>query len=280
MATYLLTWSRNGGTGGKTGPLSITYGSILSFPHSENSPIKTGYTFYGWNDGLTTYSPSEYFTYTFTTGKTYTARWTAITYIAYYAANNGTSTPPQDYVNYDVIYILPAAISRTGYTFNGWKTGTETPRAAGSYFTWKYTANTTFTAQWTVNSYALTYNTNSFGGTGKTFNSVIFETTPTIPIPKAVGYTFNGWYDAQSGGTKKINSDGTGGYTMPAVATTLYAQWTDKSDVRFSYLRDTYPDISVINNRILMSAYQSSISKAASSRTALKSDFKGKGPNL
>ena len=67
---------------------------------------------------------------------------------------------------------------------------------------------------------------------------------------------------------------------MPAVATTLYAQWTVKSDVRFSYLENTYGNIIAGNNRISISEYQSSISKPTSSRTALKSDFIGKGPNL
>ena len=282
---------------------------------------------------------------------------TPISYKANYAANNGSSTPTQATVNYDATYTLPAAISRSGYTFAGWKTGAESNRAASSSFTWNYTADTTFTAQWTVNSYTLTYNldggtiannpttvsvtydasydlkipaktnytfngwysdsnkatlilttgtwqltsvnnlyakftingynltynTNGIGGTGKTYSTVIVGTTPTIPIPKAVGYTFNGWYDAATGGNKKINSDGTGylvAYTMPAATTSNYAQWTVKSDVRLSYLENTYGNIIAGNTKISISEYQSSISKAASSITALKTDFIGKGPNL
>ena len=67
---------------------------------------------------------------------------------------------------------------------------------------------------------------------------------------------------------------------MPAATTSNYAQWTVKSDVRLSYLENTYGNIIAGNTKISISEYQSSISKAASSITALKTDFIGKGPNL
>jgi uncharacterized repeat protein (TIGR02543 family) len=437
---YNITWGLNGGTGGTSGVATINYGSTLSFPSSVNSPTKTGYTFAGWNDGTTTYDAGASFTYQFTTGKSYTAQWTVKQYTASYNANSGSSTPSSATVNYDASYKLPAAISRTGYTFNGWLTGS-TNRAAGSSFTWNYTENTNFTAQWTVKQYTASYNANSgsstpssatvnydasytlpaaISRTGYTFSgwltgstnrgagssftwnytentiftaqwtvntyiitfrdpaetdpnknlstsvvtydvkytfsngskanhtfvawyttsaltgspiiadgsafwttasnttlyakftingyNLIFNTngigttsgtggtktnslvisdsvltttsTPPILIPKAVGYTFNGWFDATTSGTKKINNDGSGGYTMPSAATTLYAQWTDKISIRLSDLRDTFGEI--LPSSVSIGEYREIIGHQTTPKisTSLKSQFKGKGPNL
>ena len=352
--SYKANYAANNGSSTPT-QATVNYDATYTLPAAIS---RTGYTFAGWKTGAeSNRAASSSFTWNYTADTTFTAQWTANSYKANYAANNGSSTPTQATVNYDATYTLPAAISRTGYTFAGWKTGAESNRAASSSFTWNYTADTTFTAQWTVNSYTLTYNldggtiannpttvsvtydasydlkipaktnytfngwysdsnkatlilttgtwqltsvnniyakftingydltynTNGIGGTGKTYSTVIVGTTPTIPIPKAVGYTFNGWYDAATGGNKKINSDGTGylvAYTMPAATTSNYAQWTVKSDVRLSYLENTYGNIIAGNTKISISEYQSSISKAASSITALKTDFIGKGPNL
>lgn len=213
------------------------------------------------------------------------ATYIANTYtIAYYDGTiqyTGATALSPTTATYNNNYTFPSP-TKIGYTFDGWYFNsnlTGSAYSAGRTITWNFTANQTLYVKFTINSYDLTYNTNSIGGTSKTYNAVIFNSTPTIPIPKAVGYTFNGWYDSATGGTKKINNDGTGGYTMPAAATTLYAQWTPLSDIRLSYLQDTY---GIINNdnKISISEYQSSISKTALSRTALSADFKGKGPNL
>ena len=45
--------------------------------------------------------------------------------------------------------------------------------------------------------------------------------TATLPTPTRTGYTFNGWYTATTGGTKRAS-----GYT-PTGNETLYAQWTE-----------------------------------------------------
>ena len=70
-------------------------------------------------------------------------------------------------------YNTPTALTtntftRTGYTFTGWNTaanGSGTAYAAGATFTMG-AANVTLYAQWTINSYTVTYSGNgSIGGT-------------------------------------------------------------------------------------------------------------------
>ena len=61
-------------------------------------------------------------------------------------------------------------------------------------------------AQWSANSYQVSFNTQ--GGPDVAGQSWTTATTLTLPAaPTRTGYTFNGWYDAASGGTRV----GTGG---------------------------------------------------------------------
>lgn len=260
--------------------ISITYNNTYIFP---TPPSYTGYTFNGWylNSGLTgtVYSSGTQIKWTFAENKSLYAKFIEQSYSLTYSLDGGTLTGQPSSVKYNSVYSIPSPTKKT-YTFNGWYTDSNLITPIASSGTWTLTSDLTLYAKFTINAgYDLTYNTNDIGGTGKTYNTVIFESTPIIPIPKAVGYIFNGWYDSISGGTKKINNDGTGGYTMPAAATTLFAQWTPLSGIRLSYLQDTY---GIINNdnKISISEYQNRISKYPSSRTALSGDFKGKGPDL
>ena len=125
-----------------------------------------------------------------------------------------------------------AAPSRTGYTFAGWntaETGLGTAVSAGSSYAMPASSSTLY-AQWTANSYTVTYNAN--GGTGgPSSSSVQFGATATVAItasnPTRLGHTFASW---------ATNADGTGSsyqpsatFTMGAANVTLYAQWTVNS---------------------------------------------------
>lgn len=56
---------------------------------------------------------------------------------------------------------------------------------------------------------------------------------------------------------KKINNDGSGGYTMLNTATTLYAQWNNNTCIILTDLRDTFGEIA--HSFILIGKYCSSI---------------------
>ena len=94
----------------------------------------------------------------------------------------------------------------------------------GSSFVPTNTGDFTLYAQWAANSNTVAYNTQ--GGSSVSSVSWTTDTSLTLPAaPTRAGYTFNGWYDASSGGTLVGAANAT--YT-PANTSgfTLYAQWT------------------------------------------------------
>lgn len=121
-------------------------------------------------------------------------------------------------------YTIPNNIfSKDGYTFVRWNTksdGTGTSYNNGQNI--EITENITLYAQWEINKYTIEFNANG-GGTvlpsiiKKSYGSVL----GTLPTVSRDGYTFDGWYDAVSGGNK-ITSE----TTMPSNDVTYYAHWT------------------------------------------------------
>jgi hypothetical protein len=84
---------------------------------------------------------------------------------------------------------------------------------------------------YTKKTSVLTFNANGGSGTMTTGKIATYgRAMPTgITLPTRTGYTFNGFFDAASGGTKYYNADGTGAKTWDkdtTSGTTLYAQWT------------------------------------------------------
>ncbi|EAF0357912.1 InlB B-repeat-containing protein [Listeria monocytogenes] len=113
----------------------------------------------------------------------------------------------------------PTAPTKEGYTFTGWydaKTGGNK---------WDFAIDKmpaediTLYAQFTINSYTATFDIDGKLTTQKvTYQSLLEE--PAAPTKD--GYTFKGWYDAKTGGTKWDFATG----EMPAGNITLYAQFT------------------------------------------------------
>lgn len=121
-------------------------------------------------------------------------------------------------------YNLPTP-TQNGYTFEGWY-----DQATGGT---KYTSSTpinedtTLYAHWTQNAQpienvTLTLNLNYAGGQTTTV-TVTKGSTYNFTTPTRSGYTFEGWYDQASGGTKYTSS------TPINANTTLYAHWTENS---------------------------------------------------
>ena len=116
-------------------------------------------------------------------------------------------------------------MTRSGYNFAGWNTsanGTGTAYANSANFA--FTSNATMYAQWTSNTFTVTYDPNS--GTVSPTSENYTSTALTLPTPTRSGHSFNGWFSASSGGTS-IGAAGTS-YT-PSGSVTIYAQWTANS---------------------------------------------------
>ncbi|MDT0049448.1 InlB B-repeat-containing protein [Listeria cossartiae subsp. cayugensis] len=126
-------------------------------------------------------------------------------------------------VGADELIKEPTAPTKTGYTFTGWydaKTGGN----KWDFATDKMPAeDITLYAQFTINSYNATFDIDGTTTTQKVAYQALLN-EPTAPTK--AGYTFKGWYDAKTGGTKWDFATG----KMPAENITLYAQFTKNDD--------------------------------------------------
>ncbi len=109
--------------------------------------------------------------------------------------------------------------TRAGYTFNGWYT--QTTGGIKMQATEAVMGSHTLYAQWTANAYTLTLNAN--GGVLDSTNAEVTVGVAygTLPTPTREGYTFDGWYTQEIGGTKvdaTTTVSATGDHT-------LYAHW-------------------------------------------------------
>ncbi|WNM20219.1 InlB B-repeat-containing protein [Flavobacterium capsici] len=168
-------------------------------------------------------------------------------YTVTYNANGGTGTQTDanPYNNGDIVTVLGAGtITRTGYTFANWNTaanGSGTTYSQGNTFA--ISADTTLYAQWTINTYTITYDSNSGTGTQSDPNSPYnYNTTVTVLGIGSVtkpGFTFTFW---------DTNANGTGTSYTPGDTftitdnTVLYAQWISNSAPNCPVLTSTAPD--------------------------------------
>ena len=197
--TYTVTLHANGGTINNGNVTEYTYGVGATLP---TDVTRTGYTFKGWyyNENLTG-SPVTAIGDTETGNKEYWAKWEINQYTVTVKPENGEAdiTITQDY---GTPITAPADPIREGYTFIGWDR--DIPKTMPA-------ENITVTAQWEINQYTITFDTN--GGSEIAPITQDYGTEITAPDnPTRKGYTFKGW-------DKEIPE------TMPAENITVTAQW-------------------------------------------------------
>lgn len=170
-------------------------------------------------------------------------------YTVTFNANGGTGGPGYQEIRSDVASsqtVTSSIPSRTGYTFVGWG-------ATSSATTPSYVAGDTFAATgndftlyaiWQANKYTvaldkqsgtsgsdnvyLLYDNNYYSDSG--YTKLMTSAANPIDPPSRVGYAFQGYYNAASGGTQYIASTGylTGNASPTYVANNngkLYARW-------------------------------------------------------
>ena len=147
-------------------------------------------------------------------------------YTITYNANEGEGTVANGTKTQGVDYTIASgdALTREGYTFSGWNTaadGTGTAYAAGAEYT--ENADLTLYAQWTLNTYTITYNANEGEGTMDNGTKNYGEAYTIEANGFTYAYhTFNGW-NTEPDGTGTAYAAGAA-YTENADVT-LYAQW-------------------------------------------------------
>lgn len=152
-------------------------------------------------------------------------------YTLSYNANGGSGAPASQtgtgVGGYNFL-ISTTRPSRTGYTFRGWsltKTATTASYQPGD--TIRITSNSTLYAVWTANTYQVTFNPNG-GQVSPTYKTVTYASTyGSLPTPTRLGYRFDGWFTAATGGSKIASTT-----IVTALSNhTVYAHWTVQSVV-------------------------------------------------
>jgi len=185
---YTITFDTNGGS--EIAPITQDYGTEITVPAD---PTRKGYTFKGWDKEIPETMPAE--------NITVKAQWEINQYTITFDTNGGSEIAPitQDY---GTEIASPANPTRKGYTFKGWDK--EIPKTMPA-------ENITVKAQWEINQYTITFDTN--GGSEIAPITQDYGTEITVPAdPTRKGYTFKGW-------DKEIPE------TMPAENITVKAQW-------------------------------------------------------
>ena len=185
---YTITFDTNGGS--EIAPITQDYGTEITAP---DNPTRKGYTFKGWDKEIPKTMPAE--------NITVKAQWEINQYTITFDTNGGSEIAPitQDY---GTEITAPDNPTRKGYTFKGWDK--EIPKTMPA-------ENITLKAQWEINQYTITFDTN--GGSEIAPITQDYGTEITAPDkPTRKGYTFKGW-------DKEIPE------TMPAENITVKAQW-------------------------------------------------------
>ena len=187
---YTIAFDTNGGS--EIAPITQDYGTEITAP---DNPTRKGYTFKGWDKEIPETMPAE--------NITVKAQWEINQYTIAFDTNGGSEIAPitQDY---GTEITAPDNPTRKGYTFKGWDK--EIPEAMPA-------ENITVKAQWEINQYTITFDTN--GGSEIAPITQDYGTEITAPDkPTRKGYTFKGW-------DKEIPE------TMPAENITITARWKD-----------------------------------------------------
>ncbi len=223
-SSFLVSFDAQGGSA--TDPISKTvnyaepYGEL---PGSE----RTGYTFGGWwtEAGGAGSQISALTTVTATAAQTLYAKWTGNTYTVTFNANGGSSAGP---ATKDVVfgqdYGALASTSRTGYTFLGWYTSSTGGTLVESTADVVAPENHTLYAQWSVNSYTVSFDAQGGSATDPSSKTVTYDATyGELPSTARTGYAFGGWWTEEGGAGSQISAL----TTVTATAThTLYAKWS------------------------------------------------------
>ena len=180
-----------------------------------------------------------YYTLNFTYGTSSTG------YVTVTAKNSSTEAA----ISYGASLISGTGVTVTAtpeahYKFVGWYSNAACTSSVSTDNPYSFTisANTSLYAKVERMTTTVTFNKN--GGSGSTPATLTAthgsnSLSSGYVAPTRSGYTFNGWYDAESGGNKVFGTngvitsssgyaDGSGNWTYTGSTLTVYAQWTEK----------------------------------------------------
>ena len=220
---YTLTINPNGGT--KNGSTSArTLGTNLVYNSTNWSKIgessdggnatRNGYTLTGYytsasggtkvyNADGTAVQGTAYFNssncYIGTSNLTVYAQWSPNTYTITYNANGGTGAPANQSFTFNAGEKISSTVpAKQGYTFVNWKRSDTTHTFNPGDTIPNGWGNFGLVAQWTANTYTVTFDSNSGSGT-MSAQTMTYDTSANLTANAftKTGYTFVGWSTAQ-----------------------------------------------------------------------------------
>ncbi|MBS7528086.1 InlB B-repeat-containing protein, partial [Fusibacter paucivorans] len=167
ISTYTVTFKDHDGTTLKTD--TVNHGTSATPPDSD--PTRTGYAFTGWDVAYDN----------ITSDLTVTAQYSINSYTVTFKDHDGTTLKTES-VNYGAAATAPTpSPTRTGYTFTSWDVAYD-----------NITAALTVTAQYSINSYTVTFKDHD--GTTLKAETVNYGSAATAPTdPTRENYIFSGW---------------------------------------------------------------------------------------
>ncbi len=196
---------------------AVVYDTLLNEP---TAPTKQGYTFDGWYDAETGGNKWDFKTMKMPANDvTLYAHFTVSSYQVNFDIDGAVTN---EAIVYDTLLNEPATPTKQGYTFDGWYDA-ETGGNKWDFKTMKIPANdVTLYAYFTINNYQANFDIDgSVTNETITYDTLLNE--PTAPTKQ--GFLFDGWYDAEVGGTKwDFNT-----MKMPANDITLYAHFSKET---------------------------------------------------
>lgn len=215
--TYTLTYSTSGSASG-TAPASKTGNGLVTLDGNTGSLTKVGHTFAGWSTSANQ-STGTTGSYNLTANTTLYPAFTINTYNVTYDEQGGSSVSDGTFTHGGSLS-YPANPTKNGYTFQGWFDASSGGNLKTASAVAAANASTTLYAQWSANTYNVTYD--EHGGSSVSDTSYVFGNTFAFPAtPTKTGHTFLGWFDAVSGGTSLSVSSVYG----RAADSALHAQW-------------------------------------------------------
>ena len=234
VVTYTITYTLNGGSVSPANPTSY---NVTTNTFTLKNPTRTGYTFAGWTGSNgSTKQTSVSIAKGSTGNKSYTANWTANQYTITLDWQGGATGDASKTATFGSATPTVTIPGRNGYSFGGYYTGKngtgtqylkpDANNTATSVRNWDIAANTTLYAKWNARTYTVTFDQQGGNGGTASTTATFDANMPSATIPSKTGYTFQGYYDATSEGTKYYNADGSSARTWNKTAnTTLYARW-------------------------------------------------------
>ncbi|MDG5785884.1 InlB B-repeat-containing protein [Evansella sp. AB-P1] len=187
---YTVSYESNGGS--PVSAVEVEYGSSITEPAS---PEKSGHTFVSWYKDKSFTEAWDFETDPVTENITLYAQWEIIEYTVNFESNGGS--PVSDVqAEYGTSITEPKPPEKESHSFVGWYKD-ESFTEAWDFETDTVTENMTLYAQWEINVYTISFESN--GGSKVSAVDAKYGSSITEPTsPEKEGHTFVGWYKDES----------------------------------------------------------------------------------